>query len=360
MAYGGKGNVGGIRLSDLVALNDEMAALVRAGVPLDRGLLALGTDMHGRPGQVASRLSERLSQGQSLNDALEAEGNAIPSFYRAVVHAGIRSGHLPSALEGLSRHARQYEETRKLIGLALVYPVMVFMLSYIFFLLLVLLVAPRIASMFEAFHFTPRPFLNLLVWLGDHFIVWAPIVPALLLLFFVGWWVSGRASRLRPGRVWGVFRFIPGMSSILQETQAGDFAGLLALMVENGVPLEEAIPLSAEATGSRKLHATALELSQGLRRGEPLSDLAKHTGGMSSMLVWVLTSAGSAGSLVPGLKHTSETYRYQALRRAETIRGIVPSLTLCVIGAGTAAIYVLAVIYPMLVLWKDLAIPVNE
>ena len=50
----GQGGAGRISIDELAALNDEIAALVRAGVPLDRGLLGAGGDLPGGLGRITS------------------------------------------------------------------------------------------------------------------------------------------------------------------------------------------------------------------------------------------------------------------------------------------------------------------
>ena len=57
-------------LDDLIALNDEIAALVRAGVPLEAGLAELGGDLPGRLGQFATVLAQRTARGESLAQAI--------------------------------------------------------------------------------------------------------------------------------------------------------------------------------------------------------------------------------------------------------------------------------------------------
>src|SRR3954454_9198412 len=112
---------GAIALEDLIALNDEIAALVRAGVPLERGLLDVGGELRGRLRAIATGLGERMGRGESLPQALEAEGERIPRVYRAVVQAGLRTGRLAVALEGLARLARRVADLRRVVGLALIY-----------------------------------------------------------------------------------------------------------------------------------------------------------------------------------------------------------------------------------------------
>src|SRR5947209_1505582 len=84
---------------DLIALNEEIAAMARAGLPLDQGLAALAREMdRGRLRQVTAELAEDLRQGKTLPEALERQGNRVPPFYAALVTAGIRTGRIGEVL----------------------------------------------------------------------------------------------------------------------------------------------------------------------------------------------------------------------------------------------------------------------
>lgn len=73
-----------ISLGQLVALNEEMAALVRAGVPLEQGLGEIGRDMPGRVGEIATQLGERMQAGESLSQILATDEKVFPPVWRAV------------------------------------------------------------------------------------------------------------------------------------------------------------------------------------------------------------------------------------------------------------------------------------
>src|SRR5215469_8849422 len=105
--------VGAFTLDDLLALNDEIAALVRAGVPLESGLAELGRELPGHHGRVARALSQRLARGASLDQALLESRDEFPELYVSVVTAGLKSGRLASALEGLAAAARRVAELRQ-------------------------------------------------------------------------------------------------------------------------------------------------------------------------------------------------------------------------------------------------------
>ena len=92
----------GISLDELVALTDEMAALSRAGVPFESGLAQAARDLAKRPGLMAATIAQRMQQGESLQQVMADSPQIFPPVYRAVVEAGMRSGRLSVALEGLA------------------------------------------------------------------------------------------------------------------------------------------------------------------------------------------------------------------------------------------------------------------
>ena len=67
-----------VTLEEMIALNDEIVSLVRAGVPLELGLREMGEEQAGALGKITTALAVRMSRGQALAEALAAEGNSFP------------------------------------------------------------------------------------------------------------------------------------------------------------------------------------------------------------------------------------------------------------------------------------------
>ena len=226
---------GSITIDQLLALNDEIAALIRAGVPLERGLVVAGRDLRGRLGRIASALSQRLARGESLPQALEGEEQSIPPLYRAVVEAGAQSGRLPIALEGLARYVRGYAEARAAIGLALWYPLLVLTLAYALFLGMLALVVPRLVAAADVFGLGAKSPFHWLSWLDESMPYWWPVGPILLLVLLIAWVRSGSASRFQAGS-WSWLWLFPWMKSILANYETANFSELLGLLLEHRVP----------------------------------------------------------------------------------------------------------------------------
>jgi len=349
---------GAITIEQLIALNDEIAALARAGLPLERNLGAIGGDLPGRLGAITRALGARMARGEGLADALEAEGAGLPPAYRAAVEAGLRAGRLPVALEGLASFARTYAELRRAVGLALMYPLTVLALAYGLFVAFAAGIAPRFLRAFESFRLDQGlgPLAGL-VRLGDSAAYWGPALPAALLLGLgVAWARSGGAAGLGRGRGRGLMRWVPWMGGMVGATRASAFADLLALLVEHRVPLPEGIELAAGASGDPAMEREGRALAADLRRGDTLGDGLRHAGSFPPLLRWLMVTGERQGRLADALRHAAETYRRRALARADAIRTVLPTVLMLAIGATATLVYALTLFIPFSTLLNDLSL----
>ncbi len=217
-------------LDDLVVLNDEIASLVRAGVPLDLGLSSWGRDLSGPLRQVTRRLEQSVAAGRDLGDALSDPSLNIPPAYRAVVIAGLRSGRLPSALESLSENARNVQHLRGTIALALIYPLLLVTIAYTLFLFLLTVVLPTFVAVYEP---GPPAYLAALARAGQWALVGIPLPPTdwrlpvlflppvLLWLVVLAWWhQSRRAMVLDAGSASRLLGWIPLAARTARRAQA--------------------------------------------------------------------------------------------------------------------------------------------
>jgi general secretion pathway protein F len=298
-----------------------------------------------------------MSHGQTLPQALEAEGPQFPGIYRAVVEAGMKAGRLPTALESLAGFARSYMDLRRAIGLALLYPLLVLILAYSLFVFFVLQVAPRFVEAFESLGIPVHGSIRLLAWLGEEAVYWVPVLPVVLLLAAFGWYQSGRSAMLQPGKGRWLVRWFPWMRSVLAATEAANFADLLALLTDHGVPFSTGIVLAAEASGDPALMKGGQEIAAALERGDSLADSMSRPTSFPPLLRWVMITGQRQGTLVSALRHAAETYRRRALNRAEMIRVFLPIILMALIGVTATLIFALALFLPVASMLSELSMP---
>jgi general secretion pathway protein F len=341
-------------LNDLLALNEEIAALVRAGVPLEQGLAELGADMPGRLGQAAIALAQRTARGESLEQALADQAISLSPAYQAVVQAGVRAGRLPAALEAVAASAHRTAETQRAAVVAVSYPLLVFALVWTGLAVFSRTLAPSLAASFHAMSVPGQGVFATLEWIGRWAWCWGPAVPvALAVLVFLWWHACTRAAALHSRRADWLMGWLPWMGQVLRCSRSAAFLEILALLVENQTPLDEAVTLAASASGDPDTVRAAQQLTETLRRGQ--TQPGPGDPAFPPLMSWLVLAAGHDGALLPALQHSAATYHRRARNQSDLLRVLLPALlTVGVAGSMTAA-YALVLFVPYTMMLKALA-----
>ena len=345
-----------LTLEHLIALNDEITSLVQAGVPLELGLKQFSDDQTDALGEIGKRLSERLSRGQSLSEALSAEGDRFPRVYRVVVEAGLRAGRLPAALEALSGFGWELVDLRRRIGLALLYPAIVFLLAYGLFLVLLLEVAARFYSTYEMFRLPLHGVLQALMAIRETAVYWAWIPPVCVLLLFSWWMLTGGPQLLNFTGLNRPLGWIPGMKRIGFSYRCANFADLLSMLVEHEVPFAEGLTLAADATGDPQMQQSARALAERVQRGEAWNAGGEGGDGFPPFLRWLIARGHQQGGLARSLRLAADRYRRRAIEQTEWFKLAFPIVAAVGIGGTVTLLYAFALFLPFTRLLRDMAV----
>jgi general secretion pathway protein F len=346
-------------IPQLTAVLEEIAALVRAGVPLDKGLLHLGRDLGGRPGELMKSLAADLERGEPLPAALAARGEAFPPVFRVVVEAGARAGQLATAVEGLLGLARRLAELRRTLRLALAYPLLLVFLAYGLLIAFAVVVAPPLAEALHEWNHASgfaEPPLSAVVLkhLPETVPYWGTILPLAVLAAMALW--SRRMNQgglLQPSYALRMLGWVPWFGRLLRLAADALATDVLALLLDRGVPLPEAVTLAASASGSPGAAEAGERLADALRRGLPPERAEVEAAGLPPRVAWLLRGAFSPQARLATLRRMAETYRRQADDLADAARLWLPVILTAVIGGLVAVVYALTLFLPWVqMLWR--------
>lgn len=337
-------------LDDLAALNLEMAALVRSGLPLEAGLAQIAAEFGGGTGDLAARLRDATNAGQTLAEAVEAQGDALPPVYRAVVAAGLKSNRLAAALEGFAETAAHVSDLRRIAAQAFAYPLLVIIVAWVMLLAVVAVLLPRFdwLQIQDRFWATPLRVLAPAAW-------WlAIIVPAALLIFAAVWWRRS-ASALSAGQTRDWTRWIPGVVRARQLSGDATFAELLRLLLTCRVPLVEALPMAGNASGLSSLECSATELAAGLSAGQSLASQEAAVRTLPPLVRAALLAGQSPEGMIAALSRAAATYRERAAAWIGYYAVVAPVAATLLLGGAVAGAYALLVIQPYIVTLDEIA-----
>lgn len=350
-----------IRLEELLALNEEIGALIRAGVPLDLGLRRYGESISGALGRFSQRLADRVSTGLSLQEALDEEGDHLPGIYRAVVEAGMRAGRLPEALEALSVVARALLKLHRQIVAALIYPAIVMGMVWLMLLGFTKYTIPVFLSTWESLRLQPGPALELLRLIRDTMPVWGFGVPVLAGVLFAWLRVVGSrnsatpAGRLIQSRLHR-FAWMPG---VVRNYDYATFLQMLSLLVQHETPLHEALVLAGYSTGNRRIILDSTKVAERLQAGDSLETSLSTATRIPQFLRWMLRSGAEHGKLDETLQLAADVYQKRASRRADLLKVVLPVVLTIFVAGGVTLLYGIILFAPINELYQELGAPVR-
>jgi type II secretory pathway component PulF len=339
---------------DLIALNEEIAGMARAGLPLDQGLSALAREMGGgRLRQVTAELADDLRRGRTLPEALERQGDRVPSYYSSLVTAGVRTGRIGDVLTTLTSYSRSMADLRYIIIDALFYPVIVLLFA-LGLVVLLFAVLPRFEPIFREFNMKLPDLTVGLLTLGRHPLqylvlpVASVVVLGLVIRFVLKATPAGQ-------RAWARFIYaIPLVGTLIRSSRLSAFTELLAILVDHNVPLPDAFQLAGKASSDPLTAASAKNIHLALTHGQPLGEVLRGQGLVPDWVAWMTGLGEKRGGLGAALHQVADIYRRQVKMRASLLRNLLPPVLII----ATSALFLvgfLALVLPLIKLLEGLA-----
>jgi general secretion pathway protein F len=337
---------------DVLAFTQQLAALVEAGLPLERALVVLG-DVAGnrRLRQIVLDVTQSVRSGSTLADALARhQPRPFSRLYVNTVRAGERGGVLEVALRRLAEHLEGVRELREAIVSALIYPALLLVVGAGAVIFLLTFVLPRFAVILADLGQTlPLP-TRLVLGASDVFIAYWWALAALVLLVAVMWQAVARSESGRLRLDAGLLA-LPIAGEVLRKVEVGRAIRTLGTLLSSGVPLLGALDVAREGAGSRVIGTALAGVHSGVKRGEGLARPMAASGAFPPLVVHMVRVGEETGRLDEMLGRVAGTYEREV---RVAVRRLVATLE-------PAIIVVLGVVVLTIVLAILLAIlSVNE
>ncbi len=343
-----------ISLDELIAINNEIAAITRAGVPLEPALAALAGDMPGKLGRVTAMLAERCSRGESLCEVLADKSVNLPPIYRAVVIAGVKSRRLPAALQSLSEAVHRLAETRRSIAVATIYPLILMTTAWLLLALFTSTIAPALLEGLDDLGVGGTAGLGWLATFGEWAMYWGPALPIAILLAAAVWrYRSRRVGNIQRRGGGRALAWVPWMKEMWGCSQKATFAEIFGLLVESNVPMDEALLLAADACGDNNIRESAAQLAARFRDGRT-SDVSGDCCGLPPLFRWLMSGNRERNVMLPAVRQVAETYRSRAMHRATMVRTFLPVVMTVFVGGSVVLIYTLLLWMPYTAILKSI------
>ena len=296
-----------MKYDEFAFFNQQLAAMLRDGIPLEGALRRLCQDM--RRGQLRDELQALetdLANGVPMADALKTR--QLPELYKRMILVGVKSGDLPGALTMLADYFQRQNDVWTRLKSMMTYPLIVMFVAFLISTLLAFVwthvIGPSLLSVFGGMGIR-MPAATLFAFDTLQAIWVFPVVLGVLFLLVASVvFVPG----LRGKYLWRLPAF--------KEATVSRVAASLALLLKNGVNLPDAIGLVEQLETSTAATADLQQWRNKLAAGTAkFSEVATGNRLIPPLFVWVVASAGE--DLTAGFNRAAEIYHSRAIYRTE-------------------------------------------
>ncbi|MEL6201972.1 MAG: type II secretion system F family protein [Pseudomonadota bacterium] len=289
------GGLFGARL-DLPELLSDLSVMLNSGFNIDVSLRAVGqTQPDRRKRERIMAVHSRIAEGSSVSDAFALEPE-VPADMVALISSGEHGGHLGKVFAELSKAYSEAAKRRSEIIEALLYPGFLITVLIGTLLLLALYLVPAIEPIFDNGG-GEKPFVvAALSGFGSFVSTFWPTLLIGLGLLFLG---TLSLSRSEGGKrfISAALLRLPLIGTIMRRSSRARYLRSMALLLDNGVQLNEAMRLSAASTPlAHDRHQLDLARER-VSTGQSFSDAVAATGVFDAPMISLFQLGEESNSL---------------------------------------------------------------
>jgi type IV pilus assembly protein PilC len=286
---------------ELLLFNQELATLLKAGIPLAQSLDILRQKVPNPTFKGAlDDVYEKVRSGIALSDACGDHASLFPPIYTASLLAGEKSGNLDEMLRRFIAYTRVVDTVRRNALSAMIYPAVLFALSLLLLSGIMVWVVPAFQDFYGAFRAELPLATRILIGISN---VIRSNLPYLIIAgvgfgVFLWQWLRSRTNIVR---LHAAILRLPGLGTVATQFATSQFARTLATLLGGGIPLVSALEVAGRAVGNRYVGTAIDTITQQVREGVSLGkamaerqlfpdvalkmvDVGEQTGALQEML----------------------------------------------------------------------------
>ncbi len=291
---------------DFLLFNQELSALIRAGLPIVTSLdILLERRKNVTFRNALKDVRERVKAGEALSEAFEAQGDLFPTLYASTLASGEKSGELANVLTRFITYWHNLLRIRRTVVSALIYPVILASLGLGLITLLIFFIIPKFSIFLKEMGGEMPLISRIPIGIADFCTEHWPIMLVVLVVSVIAFVVWKRT----PGGRLAMDAFklrIPLIGGVVRNYAQNRFTRTLATLQAGGIPLVTSLELSARAVGNLIYERGLMGVADRVREGQSLWESLDETRLIDDIAVQMIKVGESTGMLVDMLTNCSD------------------------------------------------------
>lgn len=337
---------GGASAQEVALITRQLATLVGSGLPLEESLQAVAQQLEKpRLRRMMTAVRAKVMEGHTLADGMAGFPRVFSEMYRATVAAGEQTGHLELVLERLADYTESRQHMRQKVQLALFYPIGLMIVAVSVVTLLLTYVVPKVVEVFSDVGQELPGLTKAMIALSNflqHYGVWLLLAIGGLVLAFTA---AMRRSGFRR-RVHALLLRLPLIGKLNRGINAGRFARTFAILAGSGVPILEALRISAQVISNLPMRDAVEEAASRVREGTGISRALERSKQFPPMLLHLISSGELSGRLEQMLERAAINQERETEGTIASLLAVFEPVLILVMG-GMVLLIVLSILMPI-------------
>jgi type IV pilus assembly protein PilC len=339
----------------LAAFTRQFATLIKAGMPILRGLEVLARQ-EKRPAfrAVIATVVETIRAGGTLSDGLAIDPKIFDRLYVNMVRAGEAGGHLDVVLDRVAGFLEKRQRIAGKVKAALVYPLIIVAVAITIVSVLMVFVVPKFQGIFAGqMKGQPLPALTqglitVSHFFSAHFVIAAAGVAACV----IGLRLAGRT---RPGRraVDRMALRAPMLGDLVLKAGTARFARTFGTLLGSGVPILQALLITRDTTGNVHLVEALDIVHRKVQAGENVARPLEATRAFPAMVASMIEVGEETGALPQMLSRIADTYDDEVDNAIAALTSVIEPIMILIM-AGVVGTIVIALLLPLVSIIQNL------
>ncbi len=336
-----------IKRQDLMNFSRQLAAFLRAGIPILDALTVLTeTAGKGLLQDVLLDVADSLRSGAPLSEAVGLHGDSFPTYYVGILRSAEMTGNIDGVLDQLADYVERDLEARRSVKSALTYPAVICVLAVVTVIIMTVFVLPKFQVFFTSFDAKlPLPTRMLLTSTAFIQTWWLAIMGtfiAVTVALIVGLRTEG--GKLRRDRV---VLALPVLGEVVRSATIERFFRILGSMLRAGVPVPDAMSAAIEGCNNRVYAKGLVSARDAMLRGDGLSAPLAATGLFPNAAAQMLRVGEDTGTIDRQLSLAADFYQAELSNKVKRLTSLFEPAIILVMGGivGFVAVALVSAMY---------------
>lgn len=337
-----------VRAKELAIFTRQLGTLLKAGMPLLRGLEVLVAQERNPPFRATlAALADNIRSGGTLSDGLQQHPKVFDFLYVNMVRAGETGGVLEVVLARLAQFLEKAVRLRGRLKSAMTYPLVIVLVAVGIVSALMVFVVPKFEMIFattlkgQAMPWLTQAVIGTSNFLKAHVL----LVGGLGVLIYT---LSKIAASSRTGtRILHALQLrLPVLGDLFLKTAIARFARTLGTLLASGVPILEALRITGDTSGNVHITAAIARVHDRVKGGEPIAAPLRATKIFPDMVPSLIEVGEETGALPEMLVRVADIYEEEVDNAVNALTSLIEPLMIVVMAVMVGTI-VIALFLPI-------------